>query len=175
MRKSRRIGTVVVAAALAAALSGSVALAQSAPAAQQGKKRTRHMWFERAKIQQALELTEKQVNELTALQETYRTHLLELRKAQRKAYTEVIEALGEAKPDAAKVAAARKALEEAALALDRAIMDHWENMRSILTEAQWKKLPEVAPRALRFGGGMALRGHGKIRVGGAGKVETKTR
>lgn len=166
MRK--RVVTMAVAGAFALLLTGS-----GFPADQMGsgrgeahaRQRGRKVWFQRKKVKQAMKLTQQQIAALEEEQQVYRGRIVELRKAERKAYAAVVEALGAEKPDPGAVAKARQELEKAALALDRAIMDHWEAMRRILTVEQWNRLPEVAPRALRFGGAVALRGRGTIRTG----------
>jgi len=169
MTRHGKVAMTAVAGALALILTGPAVQADQAGQTQ-GQRRHRRAWFERDKVKQELGLTDKQIASLGQEQETHRERLAELRKAQRRAYTALIEVLGAEKLDPEVLARARQALLDASVELDRALVAHFEAVRKVLTAEQWKRLPEVAPRALRYGGAMALRGRGTIQ---AGKLDTK--
>ena len=161
MEKRGRISKAAGAVVIALAFSAAPVLSQNARSGQK-QRHHRAAWFERENVQQALGLTETQIAALTEATKAYRQQLVALRKAQRKAYRELFDALDTDRPDPAAVEKARKSLETAVLDLNRAGMDHWIALRKILTKVQWEHLPEVAPRAIRLGSAMALRSHGSI-------------
>ncbi len=164
MEAGVRFLRVAGALVIAVVLSAGPVLAQN-PRSGQQQRRHRTAWFEREDVQQALGLTETQIASLSEATKAHREKLPALRRAQREAYRALFEALGSEKPDPAAVEEARKDLETAILDLNRAGMDHWIALRKILTKAQWEQLPNVAPRALRLGSAVAMRGHGSVRAG----------
>jgi hypothetical protein len=121
----------------------------AARAADQGPRR--QAWYDDAKVQQALELTADQVASLAEVEASFGTRLAELNAQKRTAYRKLLTSLDPGNLPADEFQRLRGQLEAAYGTHAAVSADRWQALRSVLTESQWRKLPEAAPKALALG------------------------
>ena len=148
--------------ALVLVMSTGMTLAQEPSRA--SSRRQHRGWWEKDTVQKELGLSDQQVSAIATIEE----HNLELtrehRKAQQKAYRDMIKMLTMGSPTEAEITESRLALEEAWAESVRLGVDHWIKLRDELSTDQWEKLPRVAPGALQLGG-FRMRAMGTVWVG----------
>jgi len=114
-------------------------------------------WYEKELVQQKLGLTEDQVARIAEVEESFIPRLAEMNVEKRKAYRSMMASLdsGDITQDAFEAGRAR--LEAAYGAHASLTAERWRALRSVLTEQQWRSLPETAPKALALGNFMVAR------------------
>jgi Spy/CpxP family protein refolding chaperone len=138
-------------AVMVALLPGFTAAGQNA-----GNKKS---WYEQETVQQKLELTADQVKGIAEVEASFGPRLVALNGEKRAAYRALMTAL-DADDLPQQEFETKRARLEAAYGSHAALTgDRWLALRRVLTEQQWRKLPEAAPRALTLGHfGVAKRG-----------------
>ena len=121
-----------------------------ADAAGQSKGNTK-TWYEQEAVQQKLELTEDQVARIAEVEERFRPQLATMNQEKRTAYRTLMTSLDSGELQEDEFEANRTRLEAAYGSHAAVTADLWRALRSVLTEQQWRKLPETAPRALALG------------------------
>ena len=114
-------------------------------------KGNRKNWYEKEAVQQKLELTEDQVARIAEVEETFMPRLKEMNVEKRTAYKSLMTALDSGEITQDTFEADRARLEAAYGAHAALTAERWRALRSVLTEQQWRKLPEAAPKALALG------------------------
>jgi Spy/CpxP family protein refolding chaperone len=139
--------------AASAVLCAGVAAAQQ-PSAQQpapASPRQRTPWWQQPKNVAELRLTAEQVAAIEAMEQEQRERRAAATRAYSQAYAALVVALTAEAVDEAAVGRARAAVTAAWDALGAANVARIEALRAILSAAQIRRLPEVAPQALRAG------------------------
>jgi Spy/CpxP family protein refolding chaperone len=121
-----------------------------ADAADQNKG-NRKNWYEQESVQQKLELTEDQVARIAEVEESFMPRLTEMNVEKRTAYRSLMSVLDSGEITQDKFEANRARLEAAYGAHAALTAERWRALRSVLTEQQWRGLPEAAPKALALG------------------------
>jgi Spy/CpxP family protein refolding chaperone len=134
----------------AAAVAVALLLPSFADAAGQNKG-NRKNWHEQESVQQKLGLTADQVARIGEIEETYGTRLIEMNQEKRTAYRILMTSLDAGELPEEEFNANRARLEAAFGSHAAVTADRWLALRRVLTEQQWRKLPEAAPRALALG------------------------
>jgi len=113
--------------------------------------KTRGGWWTSSDIQQALGLSQQQVEQIDAIETLHKEDLKDARRDVATAVRKYLAAL-DAGTDASEMLAQRQEeLDEAWAQNLQLSTDHWKALRAVLGEEQWKQLPSVAPTAVRLG------------------------
>jgi len=144
---TRRLRTKIL---FATAVVVLLLLPSFANAAGQSKGNTK-AWYEQEAVQQKLDLTEDQVARIAEVEETFRPQLAKMNQEKRAAYRTMMTSLDAGELPEDEFEANRTRLELAYGSHAARSADLWRALRSVLTEAQWRKLPEAAPKALTLG------------------------
>ena len=88
---------------------------------------------------------------ITEVETSFRIRLAEMNKEKRTAYRMLLTSLDAGDLSDEEYTAMRTRLETAYGSHAAVGADHWRALRGTLTETQWRKLPEAAPKALALG------------------------
>lgn len=117
-------------------------------------------WKNQAKATE-LGLSEEQLQKLEEMADLGVENARSARQRYFRAYRGLLTALTEHQPDSPEVAEAKAEAVDAWSAMTSVGIDQMIEMRKILSDEQWQRLPEVVPRALRIGN-VSFRGQGTI-------------
>jgi Spy/CpxP family protein refolding chaperone len=156
--------------AAGAVLCAGVAAAQQASAQQPApaSPRQRTPWWQQPKNVAELRLTAEQVAAIEAMDQEQRERRAAATRAYSQAYAALVVALTAETLDEPTVGRARTAVSAAWNELGAANLARIEALRTILSVAQIKRLPEVAPQALRAGPAV-LRALGEVGLSSEGR------
>ena len=116
-----------------------------------GQSEGRNKWWTSESVRVQLGLTDEQVERIGELQEEKNKQLSTIRAEVVRAMREVIGALDDPSTSEEILAEKRRDLEDAWALNLQVTIDHWIELRQVLSAEQWKELPNAAPRALRLG------------------------
>jgi len=124
-----------------------------------GNKMSKKIWYEKEAVKQALGLTTDQVTSIAEVEASFGPRLAAMNGEKRTAYRTLMTALDAGDLPQQEFKTKRARLEAAYGSHAAVTADRWLALRRILTEEQWRKLPEAAPKALTLGHfGVAKRG-----------------
>jgi hypothetical protein len=159
---------VLIAICSAVVSSPLLAGAQQAPdkeairkrmqSAMRGPSGQQRWWHDESAAEQ-IGLSDEQIQRLDQMANNGREKIRPARQQYFRAYRSLIETLNVNAGSTEAIGAARAEFLAAWSEVTAVGADQLIEMRSILTDEQWSRLPEVAPRALRIGN-VALRGTG---------------
>jgi len=151
--------------------AGALAIPFGATAQQTTKRQTvrslqkrmlrQQAWWKNESTAAEIGLSEEQIQRLDEMADRGRQQVRAVRQRYFAAYRALIEALSSDAASNEIIGEKRGELIETWSALTALGVDQLIEMSEILTEEQWTKLPEVAPRALRLGN-VSLRGSGIV-------------
>ncbi len=152
MTANPRFRYLVVTAVTIALLPGLAAAAGKAAGNQKP-------WYEEKAAQQKLGLTADQVTSIAEVEASFGPRLAAMNEEKRTAYRALMTALDDDGLPQQEFETRRARLETAYGSHAAVTADRWRALRRILSEEQWRKLPEAAPKALTLGHfGVAKRG-----------------